>query len=217
MGERLDLPRVQSTTAPTPLNHTTARYAFFGDMAAGLIANLVFPASALLHTGLGIAGLIIGAKWGAKVGMAKQERELTEGRVVHEPTYWNKGILSGLVVGGAISTALSLVATTLTALSLPAIGTGAGILAITGAVIGSIAQHAHLKRDYDHAIAGRNMQYAQARQQAQAQGLGIGQYMNSVSPEESQALAAKQEIRTSDMSHAALLDQAAEVPQQPQR
>ena len=229
MGERLDLPRVPSTTKPSFWNHDTAKWALMGNIAGNVIGLLIagtalFSGSGLLAAGafllapvFSLGGTYLGAKHGATIGAARQERELTEGRVVKDPSYLNKGIVSGLVVGNVASAALSLLG-----FGLPWITITSG-LGLIGAAVGSFIEKQNMSRDYDHAVALRNQQQGVMVQQPvimQGQTMtptvGQGQYMNSVSPQESQAL--ETQLAAHDASHAQqVLDQQAQQPLNTQR
>lgn len=190
MGERHDLPKIKPTEQPSMFNHDMGVGAWLGNVVGwGVLLTAATRGRPALGVGLGIAAPIIGGLWGGLSGKAKQEREQIEGRVVKEPGYWNKGILTGLVLGGML------------AIFAPLLG---GILSIGGAVTGSIIRKNSLQKDFDLAVAIRDQQQMQVM--ATAQGLGKGpqhSYMNSVTPTESATLAQKQVAQASHVDAAA--------------
>lgn len=209
MVERFDLPRVPTHTPPNVLNHETAKWGLGGGLVGQIVASVITglkifaPATGMLGfmSGFIAPALVLGAgyvaaKYGSKIGMAEQARELAEGRTVREPSYINKGIVSGLSVGTAIGMALGLLT--------GGVGFAVG-LGLLGAGAGSYLQKNQDQKDFDLATA---QQEYEARQNGPkvpvlvpGKGVAMVQYKDSVSQEESQALEAKQDAGRQEHSH----------------
>lgn len=215
MVARYDLPRVKSTTQPSFFNHETAKWAFIGDLVGTALAVAVGGLAILSGSGIGavvglilmpaisLGGLALGAQYGAKTGQAQQTRELAEGKVVHDPVYWNKGILSGLVVGRVATLALSL-------LGLNPFGLG-----LIGAIAGSILHKHTLQRDFDQAVALKEQ--AVSAQPMISRERSRSPYRDSVTPEETLALEEKQTIRPTGSHTQTVLANAERDPAEAQR
>ncbi len=111
MARADNLPRIPGPK-PSIINHDMGIGMVVGQLVAGAAAfaflalagpSLLAGASVagiataqLAVIGSGLAGTIGGALIGGSNGKKRMEREQVEGREVHEPTFFNKGILSGL-------------------------------------------------------------------------------------------------------------------------
>lgn len=141
---------------------------------------------------------------GALIGGLKeknnQEQAVTDGRVVKTPGYWNKGILSGLLASSLVQAPFSYSDMSEMAKTGKAATRSSLWLAVPliGAIIGSIMRRSELQRDFDKAVAIREeemdtLKAKVAAHEAKHEEHAPVSYKDSVSPEEAEALAEKQQ------------------------
>ncbi len=204
MSDRTDLPKIKPQEQPSLLNHEIGKWGFWGALAAAVPAGFANLAGrARLGFGISAAGTLVGALYGSFTGKAQQEKEQQTGRVVKDPGYWNKGILTGMAVD-------TLIRAPLAAFGRPLPNFIAWPLYVALPVIGSIMRNNSLQRDFDAAVEVRNQQQALqqaklqqvARQQAPAAG-----YTNSVSAAEAAEL--EKRLQPEAAGHADKLAQSA--------
>lgn len=121
MALRTDLPRISVKDEPTIWNQDMGKWAFWGSLIIGVplmlaaMSNGYIPEDAdffrkipkgefFLTEAIGWGSAAIGGIFGGLVGKSRMEEEQQEGKIVREPTIWNKGLLTGLMVGGLITT-----------------------------------------------------------------------------------------------------------------
>lgn len=200
MADRYDLPKIKPEGQPSLINHGAGVGAFWGFLAGG-VASIAVPQKFKVAVKWG--GAALGGFLGGTQEKSQQEREQTEGRVVKTPGYWNKGIISGLMV-------TEVVAAPILAFTKVKAGTLGGLALIGGMVAGSVMRKNELKHDFDRAVAVRDEETNALRSQLRASQIANGtsaSYMNSVSAPEAAELAAKQE-RTSPVAEKVHADRA---------
>jgi hypothetical protein len=191
MAERLDLPRVRPEGKPTIFNHGMAHGAFWGSIAgilvgsaAALLVGALFTNPALgvgllIYSGKSI-GEVIGGVIGGVKGKEKHERETVEGRVVRDPGYWNKGILSGLVVSNFLALPIEMAFGAFSP-------TFSMIFAISGMILGSSLRKNDLQQDFDRAVAIRENGIQQLRAAALEKGISQEKSMSQTVTKEEAA------------------------------
>lgn len=196
MAERTDLPKIKPEGQPSLINHSMGVGAFWGNLG-GALAALAVPAKYKVATV--ISGSALGGLLGGMQGKNKQENEQAHGMVVKSPSYWNKGIISGMMAGWAVG------------LPIRHFAKGAkGLVFVAeagGAVIGSVLRKNELQRDFDRAVSVRDLETEALRNQLHAAQLANGtvpSYMNSVSADEAAALAARQDRKETHADKAAV-------------
>lgn len=166
------------------------------------------------------AGAAVGGLFGGVAYRGKMQNDLISGRAVSDPSFLNKGLINGLFLGGLAAlgyAAYSLAAPTAALASATAaavagagsapaafgaattaLGSAVGALALPVAigvaalgVTGSLLRRSSQSREL--AFVTREANIAKAATAAErARSQGVGQYMNSVSPEQTAALEASQ-------------------------
>lgn len=186
MSTRTDLPRIKPDGQPSVFNHEMGVGAFLGNFV-GAVAKVAVSERFKLPVLLG--GTAIGAILGGLNGKTRQENEKANGKIAEDPGYWNKGILSGLMVGWAISTPLRY----FTGKPMPLVG---AVIETIGAITGSSMRRNSLQHDFDKAIAQRDKEQAELKDMlkfvANEKTAPQQTFKNTVGPEESAALAVKQ-------------------------
>ncbi len=218
MGLRYDLPRIPAKEEPTIWNSTMAKYAFFSGLIGSFLAGITdvpgpeaidfdvddvdvlkdatvksLPGRAVEYSAMGV-----GASIGGSAGRDEMRRELSEGKIVRDPTFWNKGLFSGFMAVSVptvlAATALALLASPVTlTVTVAAIG---GIGSLVAAVTHGFGKRSEMKEELQLA-----KDIAQYQQMAQARGLPrqilmdgpapVQSYKNSVTPQEYALLEAR--------------------------
>ena len=120
MSDRTDLPKIKPAAEPSIFNHDAGKWGIIGGLLSipiSIAMTVSTKASEAFKNGVR-ASCLRGCKikycslplersswawFGAEfLAKKKQEKEQTEGRVVKTPGYWNKGILSGMLVSSLI-------------------------------------------------------------------------------------------------------------------
>ena len=151
-----------------------------------------------------LAVTAVGTLVGGFLGKSRQEKEQIEGRIANTPTYFNTGIIGGLVASDTLIHAYNAVKKSSESL----VGTTGKIgwvsLALPAALAtaGSIWRKNSLQRDFDKAVAIRDANHAKTRQLIEAAVASTQaptapaadevSFKNSVTPEEAAALLEKQ-------------------------
>jgi hypothetical protein len=201
MSERHELPKIKPTEAPSLFNHEAGKWGMLGALITAIPAYVAqVKGSPKLAAAIAAVGWAGGALYGAVTGKEQQEKEMTQGRVVKDPGYWNKGILSGLAATVLVGAPFRLAGGTLPF---------GGAMALAAMITGSVMRKNSLQKDYDQSLAIHEQQQAQM---AGAQGHGKGHqpsYTNSVSPSEAATLAERQGAKA---NHAQTVAQQAVAP-----
>ncbi|MBV8939411.1 MAG: hypothetical protein JO089_06190 [Alphaproteobacteria bacterium] len=168
--------RVPSTDAPTFWNRDTA----FGAAIGSLIASPFI--------GGPVGGLI-----GGMIGKSRMENEAENGKIVSEPTFWNKAVAVGAVLGSialsvvAGAAALAMHLDPASAYLLMGLGSGAGLVA--GGVIGGNQDKARQEKEYADAQA-----YVAAHGEYRGRGQGLQPEQPrafTLTPQEAKALSTR--------------------------
>lgn len=158
MSTRTDLPKIKPDDQPSIFNHEAGEWGIYGGLLS-IIPSVIAYMSGCRESvirGIGIAGTVGGALYGGLKGKAQQEKEAVEGRVVKDPGYWNKGLLSGWLISGLIQAPFHLMNKSSTLVGF--------LLTATTMTIGSISRKNSLQHDFDKAVALRDGEQAQLKQ-----------------------------------------------------
>lgn len=226
MADRTDLPKIKPDAEPSIINHKAGVYGLLGSMGSSLaLASLNNRATVkiveqdipefekLLNITsstkkfaiLGVVGGLIGALIGGNSEKKKQEVDQQQGRVVKDPGYFNKGLVSGTYFSTLINAPIiisKLRAEDILFRKIRITKLNAAI-AVVGMVTGSILRKNSLQHDFDQSIAIRDGKQAETQDllHQAANQLGTGaSFKNSVTPDEAAVLADKQDQKS---SHAA--------------
>lgn len=204
MGDRPDLPRIKPDKAPSYFNREAGGWGYLGGFIGSTIATISILGKKVdyksINKTLGIALGIqtVGLVFGAIKGHARQEKEMTEGRVVKSPTIWNSGYFSGATIGALVLLPISL-ANHFGKMKLPmsmvALATefGAGTL-------GMYKRKESMQQDFDKAMGLRQQEIGAVKEKLHVLERTTTMptsYKNSVSAAEAEALAEKQGGATS--------------------
>lgn len=129
--------RIPVQKTPTLWNDTAA--------LGALIGSFVLPT----------IGTVIGAYIGGKMGKARMENELQNGKIVNTPTFWNKkiavgwwkGMVKGFFIAAAIGIAAGIFSSTLLAAGLG--GSIWSVVTLYGAIKGGFDGKREMRREYD--------------------------------------------------------------------
>jgi len=221
MAQRTDLPRIPVNQEPTIFNENMGKWAFWGSFLSGVVGGVVSSLTLNPIAG-GVAGAASTAIFGligGQIGQAQIEKENREGKVVSDPTFWNKRILSNYM---AASIGTALIALPLAGIALATGSSGVLIAAAATAVLGKLYSiysgisggfegKSRMQEELNQAIEikqSMEIEQAMARSQARGQGVSRSQevshdvaksealmknpYVNSVTQEESALLSARQ-------------------------
>jgi hypothetical protein len=199
MSERYELPKIKPAEAPSLFNHEAGKWGLLGALITAIPAGVAKVSSGpRLAAAVAAVGWVGGALYGAVNGKEQQEKEMTQGRVVKDPGYWNKGILSGLTATVLLGLPFSMAGK-----ALPL----TGAMGLAAMITGSIMRKNSLQKDFDQSLAIHEQQQAHI---AQAMMMGKGKqqnYMNTVTPTESATLA--QQFAAQNNHTQAVIQQAA--------
>ncbi len=152
------------------------------------VLNTIGGTNLAIESATGVAAVA-----GGLSGKAKMERELQTGKVVKDPTFWNGGIVSGIM---AVSVPAGVAVASLFLVGAPLLGVAvaaAGFVASLGAAIyGGFAVKGKMQQEFNQSLAIKEeieLQRGYGKCPVMAQQHA---YVNSVTPEESQALEAAQ-------------------------
>lgn len=216
MAARTDLPHLQGAR-PTIFNVGASALGIVGMVAGGIGGAVLFGLAAPIAVfGTPFIAPLVGAAAGAAVGgllggiayRGKMQNDLISGRAVNDPSFVNKGLINGLFLGGIGALgygAYSLAGATAAAAAAPAVPAAATALAtattaliwpvglaVAGvAIAGSLLRRSGQSRELAFVTREANIaRAATAGERARSQ--EVGQYMNSVSPEQTAGLEAGQ-------------------------
>lgn len=155
------------------------------DTAVGaVVGSLIFP----------LVGVPVGALVGGMMGKSRMEEEKARGKVVSEPSFWNKDTFIGAGIGNMVGGAVAVA----TVVAAPVIGLSAlGALAVAGTLgLGGIVAGAYLGGRSGEERLQSEYNQAQTYARASEKSSGIAKIREtSVTPEEARELEAR--LRTS--------------------
>lgn len=145
-SERLNAKMARDLKTTKSLQHA------FENATKEALSNPVYRTAGFIALGAGLVGAAIG-------GSKEKEKQEREGRVVDTPSYWNKGIVTGMfassVIGGIFTYALK-----------KPLGLGVSLVMGIGLpTLGSIHRYNELQQDYTQALQLKQQQQQHMQQQ----------------------------------------------------
>lgn len=181
MSKRPDMPRIPSDDKPSLINSTMGKWAFWT-----FVPTRLFGKNLLTLGAVGVFGLVGGA-----IGKQQRQEDQKEGKVVSEPTFWNKNLLSNFMAVW-FPVAATTVGMGLAGKHMPGIVSILGTLGAFGAgIYGGVSGKHKMRDEFNRSIQLKEHQAAEkAVAQKIMQGAGPAQaaHKDAITPEEAQLL-----------------------------
>lgn len=242
MALRTDLPRIPTDKEPTFWNGSAAKWWAFGSVlglattvAIAAFTNVTIPPGGLenpeiigqavtkLAPALG-TGILVSHGLPLIAGLNRREEmeeEREKGKIVRDPTFWNKDIFSGLFKSTLITAplvlsvlAVGLIFQSLFPIVAPIAGLIGAIAPIAGAIMGGYNGRDEMQREFDRAVnikIEQNISRSMSPQLSRMPSQGISQaqapYVNSISMQEADMLNSR--MRSSDQPRSFVQELAA--------